>query len=229
MLKYLFNWIKRVGVLYFSSLVLIFCIVSLCINIYTFNKIDNLLRKQYIYQEKVLTIEEKLERLEESFVRYKKMTEWSHRVNWYKFFRHIKYRLNGNIRYNELDCSGGVWYNATKIGGNPDNNSSESTYQQMKKLKCQRRWKARHVKAGDLIFFYRNGVIAHVGLVIARVGKWKTIIRYLDINSISNGPSQKETRFNNSKRIYSPNFKWWVGKKLRKHLKNYKRRYPEYI
>jgi hypothetical protein len=218
----------RYDILYFSIIVSIICIISIVVNVWTFHRIDELMGEIYIYDENELTIEEKLIRLEEAFVKFKKMKSFEHIYNWNKRFDGVKYKLDGNLRYNQLDCSGGIFYYAKFHGGNPDNNSSESTYQQMKRLKCKRRIKFWHVKSGDLAFFIRKNRIGHVSFIIDRVGKKKRLIRCLDINSRSNGMGQKDVSFWNA-RVYSPNFSWWVGKKLRRHLKEYKRRYPDII
>ena len=148
-----------------------------------------------------------------------KMELW---ITWIKLFVDSTYKLDGNPRYNEFDCSSAVIYCLNiAFGANFANENVKALDKRINKLldlrEIELRTKYSSISTKDLIIFHplSNGSW-HCGVII---NKNKGIIQYLDMNGRMDRMGVSEIKWNSGRirKIVKISFSLWLGKLLSKY------------
>jgi hypothetical protein len=157
---------------------------------------------------------EQIEYFYQTWLDYQELKGINHHSLWNKKFHDIEYRLDGNPKNNEHDCSSAIYWYLTELKANFSFCKVQTLYERLNFM-VSKRVNIKEVKAGDLIIIYVDSNW-HIGLVEGKREK-KNIVKYMDVNIAYDGAGYKQVTLNSSivKGVFPVTFELWIGDLLR--------------
>lgn len=133
---------------------------------------------------------------------------------WNDKFHDVEYRLDGNPKNNEQDCSSAIYWFLKDLNANFAFCKVQVLYDRLNII-AKKRASIKEVISGDLIIMYVDSNW-HIGLVEG-TRKNKNLVKYMDVNILSDGAGYKQITLNSYmvKGIYPVTFELWIDDLLR--------------
>lgn len=157
----------------------------------------------------IKSLPDTVQNLQKSYSKFKSMSGSQLHDVWSKLFFYSEYKIDGKVRKNEFDCSGGETTFWKILGANVQYEDTTMKEARLKRISKPRRL-IKDVQVGDIIIFRRIKGSGHIA-VVEHVNKTK--LRYMDLNIIENGQGFNTILFRSSKiqGVYPMSFAYWCG------------------
>lgn len=208
-------------------------VVSLVVLSFVFkgynNKIHNLkeqVKQSYFNKVKVaeksnnVSLDKSIKDLKKSYRKYKQATKEELIVKWINFFSRSSYKLDGNLRYGQYDCSGALvtylrfgWNSYVKFESVKQIKTRVEREAKLQRINIRR--SIKQVKPGDIIIFKPNKRgYWHCGLVYD-VSNGNVL--YMDVNSSAKGMWFGIEKWGSSRisMVFEVTYAYWIGDLLK--------------